>query len=421
MKILQQISFILLVFQVWSVQSQSIQSGPPEPPLGKRWVLNPDFSDEFNGTQLDTTKWFDHHPTWIGRVPGIFLSSQVSVKDGFLQIKGEKMKKDTLVHAYNKDLIYNIAGGAVVSKQSVLFGYYESKIKAAATSMSTTFWFSTNKHYPGAKGCDNYGLEWDIHESIGRNGDFQGNFFANGMHSNSHYWYNDCDKERHDYRAAAIVFNNPEVSSARFHVYGGWWRDEQTASYYYNNREPKHQKFYDKVSGKPFDKPMYMRLVSETYPFPWIELPNDAELADPTKNTVYYDWVRGYKLVDVTDANKSSKNQPVIPLFNESVMFKSVTIDLPATNSLKIPLAYKALEDREIYLKLSDSDGKKIVDVKFIAYAGYANLEYDLKLQENLKPNKGYSLMAKIQSLSSEKPTELDLSTLIISAVKTKK
>ena len=102
-------------------------------------------------------------------------------------------------------------------------------------------------------------------------------------------------------------------------------------------------------------------------------------------------------------------------------MFKSVTIDLPATNSLKIPLAYKALEDREIYLKLSDSDGKKIIDVKFIAYAGYANLEYDLKLKENLKRNKGYSLMAKIQSLSSEKPTELDLSTLIINAVKTKK
>ena len=404
-----------------SVQSQIVSSGPPEPPLGKRWVLNPDFSDEFNGTELDASKWFDHHPKWKGRVPGIFLPSQVSVKDGFLQIKGEKMKKDTLVTAYGKELTYNIAGGAVVSKKATLFGYYECKVKAAATSMSTTFWFSTDGSEKGPNGCDNYGLEWDIHESIGRNGDFQGNFFANGMHSNSHFWYTDCEKVKHDHRASAIIFNNPEVSSARFHVYGGWWRDEQTASYYYNNSEPKHQKFYDKVKEKPFDTPMYMRLVSETYPFPWIELPNDAELADPTKNVVYYDWVRGYKLVDVSDANKDSKPDPSIQLFNESVLFHSATLEVSSSKTIKIPLAYKALEDREIYLKLSDADGKKIAETKFVAYAGYANMEYDLKIDKKIEVKNGYSLLAKIRPLNIEKPKDIDASTLIIHVVKAKK
>ncbi|WKX76605.1 hypothetical protein [Zobellia laminariae] len=43
---------------------QESRQGPPKPPMGKRWVLNPDFSDEFNGTELDTTKWYDHHPTY---------------------------------------------------------------------------------------------------------------------------------------------------------------------------------------------------------------------------------------------------------------------------------------------------------------------------------------------------------------------
>ncbi|WPR71103.1 beta-porphyranase D [Flavobacterium sp. NG2] len=400
--------------------SQTVSSGPPEPPLGKRWVVNPDFSDEFNGTQLDTTKWYDHHPTWKGREPGIFLSSQVSVKDGFLQIKGEKLKKDTIVKAYGKESIYNIAGGAVVSKKSVLFGYYETKVKAAATSMSTTFWFSTNGTKKGAKDCDNYGLEWDIHESIGRDGNFSGSYFAHGMHSNSHYWYTDCNKEKHDYRAAAVNFNNPEVSSARFHVYGGWWRDEQNASYYYNNSEPKHQKFYDKISDKPFDRPMHMRLVSETYPFPWIELPTDEELADPTKNVVYYDWVRGYKLVDVTDANKDAIHDPSVKLFDETILFHSATIDLPASNVLKIPLAYKALEDREIFLKLSDADGKKITETKWVAYAGYAHLEYELKLDKPIEVNKGYSLMAKIRPLNVAKPKDIDMSTLIINVTENK-
>ena len=116
---------ILVIFLIignsFSVNSQTIQTGPPEPPLGKRWVLNPDFSDEFNGTELDSSKWFDHHPKWKGREPGLFLPSQVSVSDGFLQIKGEKMKKDTVIHAYGRDLTYNIAGGAVVSKKAAFF------------------------------------------------------------------------------------------------------------------------------------------------------------------------------------------------------------------------------------------------------------------------------------------------------------
>ena len=37
----------------------------PLPPDGQRWVLNEQFSDEFNGSQLDESKWVTPHPTWI--------------------------------------------------------------------------------------------------------------------------------------------------------------------------------------------------------------------------------------------------------------------------------------------------------------------------------------------------------------------
>lgn len=287
----------------------SLHAEPPLPPVGKRWVLNPNLSDEFNGTELDNSKWLDHHPTWRGREPGIFLPSQVSVADGFLQIRGEKLKEEIVVRRGrgHKD-VYTIAGGAVVSKNSGHFGYYECRCKAAATTMSTTFWFSGGGGI-GPNGCDSYGQEWDIQECVGRRGDFDGKYFASGMHSNGHYWYTDCDGEKHDHRADQVTFEDPGLASAAFHVYGGWWKDATEASYYYDNGPAKHQTFYNKISDTPFDKPMRMNLVSETHPFPWIELPTDEELADPVKSVAVYDWVRGYSLVDF-DASYAAEPNP---------------------------------------------------------------------------------------------------------------
>lgn len=389
------------------------QSGPPKPPLGKRWVLNPDFSDEFNGTALDTTKWYNYHPNWKGRVPGLFMPSQVSVKDGFLQIKGEKMERDTLIHAYNKDLVFNIKGGAVVSKKAAFLGYYECRVKAAATTMSTTFWFSTNNQSKAPNGCGRYGLEWDIHESIGRTGGFKGDYFASGMHSNSHYWYTDCNGVKHDYRAPQVKFEDAEVTSKDFHVYGGWWRNESTASYYYDDRAPKHQKFYDSISAKPFNKPMYMRLVSETYPFPWIELPNDEELADSTKNTVYYDWVRGYSLVDVTDAGSSQNLEAQINLYDENIAFPKPILALNKSENITIPLTYKTNTNRKINLKVFNSKEEKVAEKTIVAYAGYANLEANITIDEVLLTS-DYKLKAILQTLEGDNTTALDLSFMVL-------
>ena len=46
---------------------------------------------------------------------------------------------------------------------------------------------------------------------------------------------------------------------------------------------------------------MGINMVVETYPTPWIELPNDEELADDSKNKTYYDWIRSYILKDLNE------------------------------------------------------------------------------------------------------------------------
>lgn len=412
MKVKQLIICILvLIFtSFFTVEAQAIKTGPPKPPVGKRWVLNPDFSDEFNGNKLDATKWLDHHPTWKGRAPGLFMASQVKVADGYLQLKGEKMEKDTLVKTGSKEVMFNIKGAAVVSKKTALFGYYECRVKAAATTMSTTFWFSGGGG-KGPNGCDSYHQEWDIQECIGRTGDFKGQYFAKGMHSNAHYWYSDCEGERHDYRAAQVRYEDDEVASNDFHVYGGWWKDETQASYYYDNQEPKHQKFYDKITNKPMDKPMYMRLVHETYPFPWISLPTEEELADDTKNTVYYDWVRGYQLVDANKEN-SSNLEAEIQLYNEAVFFETAEIFVKASKTIEFPLSYKTNTNKKIVLKLLNTDDKKVAEVTINALAGYANLKQTLVFK-NIPEVGKYKLVSKLLAENDTKSV-LDNNTLII-------
>lgn len=368
------------------------QYGPPKPPLGKRWVLNSDLSDEFNGATLDSSKWYDYHPTWKGRAPGLFMKSQVSVKDGFLQIKGEKMKKDTIVGKST----FNIKGGAVVSKKMGHFGYYECKMKASKTTLSATFWFSGGGG-TGPKGCDSYHQEWDIQECIGRVGDFKGKYFAKGMHSNGHFWYKECNGERHDYRAPQVLVNENELASENFHVYGGWWKDATSASYYYDHEDPKHQKFFDSISKTPMDKPMYMRLVCETYPFPWIELPNDEELADPTKNTVYYDWVRSYSLIEANDTISKNETGISTEVFSEIIAFDAEEIDLESSKTLSVPLSYKLNKNRTLVLQLTD-DNKKVIHKQTVkALAGYSYTMNDLKLDKAVSSGSRYLLKATIK------------------------
>ncbi|MGW5364169.1 family 16 glycosylhydrolase [Actinopolymorpha pittospori] len=46
------------------------------------WTLNPVFSDEFDGDELDLRKWYNFHTYWEGRSPSYFEPTNVTVGDG---------------------------------------------------------------------------------------------------------------------------------------------------------------------------------------------------------------------------------------------------------------------------------------------------------------------------------------------------
>jgi beta-glucanase (GH16 family) len=89
----------------------------------KQLVLQPDFSDEFNGSALDTIKWDNDVRDW-----GVWSwePENVWVKDGHLNVRmqyQEHMRGD-------KQLYYT--SGIIKSRAApIRYGYFEARIKAA--------------------------------------------------------------------------------------------------------------------------------------------------------------------------------------------------------------------------------------------------------------------------------------------------
>ncbi len=254
----------------------------PPPPEGFRWEVNKKFSDEFNGTTLDTTKWYARSPYWVhGRPPATFRAYSVSVKDGTMQIKNSVLKGDKK---------YNIAGGAVASKaKDAYFGYYEVRMKASGISMSSTFWL---KNKPVDSNCPYEQLELDIVEAVGMQK--TGHDLRNFMRSNTHTFRTDCNGEKLVKSSGGNCEISPPANET-FHTYGCWWEDENTLKFYHNGayKFTIHPNTY--FRDKPFNRPMYMHMVTETYN--WETPPTEEELNNDAINTTCYDWVRSYKLV----------------------------------------------------------------------------------------------------------------------------
>lgn len=276
-----------LVFIFCCLLSNILAAQLPEPPVGYQWVVNPAFTDEFEGDELDKTKWHDRSPYWVhGRAPATFRASAVSVKEGNLQIKNQP-----LVPATDK---YLIAGGAVASvSKSGHFGYYETRMKASGISMSSTFWMK-NKPIQ-EKGCPYAQDELDIVEVIGMRK--RGADFNNILHSNTHIFETNCEGKKEVFSSGGKSKIEPAAKDA-YHTYGCWWVDENTIKIYLDG-----QYQFTMNPKKPFNRPMYMHLVTETYN--WEDPPTTEELLNDAINTTYYDYVRGYTLAPIAEEQPS--------------------------------------------------------------------------------------------------------------------
>ncbi len=415
-------------------------SSIPQPTLGKRWVLQELWSDEFNGTELDGTKWLPFHKNWNGREPGRFLERNVSVGSGYLQLKGSTLtneEKSTYGESWTMGCAAVSSVNPVFSydvNDTEQFGYFECRYKANKTTLSSTFWMSSygnttsdvsngggglggqpmSGNQPSSLlytdgttsaygGSGTFRQEIDICECIGRVDDDNsaGSIrMSAGMNSNTHMFYTTTNNDviNVDISEAQQVCD----TSGEFNTYGCWWHDKSAATFYLNNNDGLYREFKSSENNATFYMPTPMNsinLVVETYTTSWIAPPSDSELEDTSVNTTYYDWVRSYKLIDagVDDAGAATT-----AVFDENIHFDQSpsTLTLSQNGKVTVELSYTVNKTSEIEFLFYDKSDELVASETYVAYGGYQHFEHELDASL-LESGSSYYVVAYIRESSS--------------------
>jgi len=264
-------------------------------PTGKVWAKVEDMSDEFEGTVFDDAKWHRNPSTdgfnWVGRPPGLFKSENVAVGNGNLNVSVEKMATSQTVNGNN----YTHGGAIVRSKNVAVQGqYYECRMKANSTVMSSTFWIAFKQNCntgPVRK------LELDIQECVGRIHSGTPDWavdYANVYASNTWRHYRTCDTEITESIQSPGKTVLEEENNSRFFVYGCWWKSPTEVLFYLDG-------VYTHSITPPtdFDLEGHITMAIETYNWnPVGDAGSIFETGSVDELTTKYDWVRTWKLED---------------------------------------------------------------------------------------------------------------------------
>lgn len=242
----------------------SVNTVYPSPPAGSSWTPIPEATDEFNGTELDTAKWLDHHATWPGRAPSYFYRPNVSVGGGSLRIRSTP-------DPYHPD---SIRAACVQSRSAALsYGYYEARIKVSNLSMTTSFWFQGKLS------------EMDVIEDIGAPTKAGEEHVEWEMKMNTHYFPDGWETDK----ATPGVYRMDVRPREDFHIYAMEW-DASFIRYYLDGA-----KVFEIPNGGRFTETQALYFDSEA--FVWQGYPTLESLQDDARNTFLVDWVRGWKRV----------------------------------------------------------------------------------------------------------------------------
>ncbi|KMT67016.1 glycosyl hydrolase [Catenovulum maritimum] len=250
------------------------------------WQLVESLSDEFNDNHIDLTKW-QLQPrangwVWIGRPPGLFKAENVTEAEGNLNVEVSVLPNKKTIE--NKEFLYQ--GAIVRSLEAGQPGwYYETRMKANATEMSSTFWLMT-------KGNTVKKLELDIQECVGKRSDNAADWSKGWdqiFHSNSIHRTNQYNP---DHIQIEDSVTTKTKNHERYYVYAAWWKSETEVRFYLDG-----EYVYSITPPIGWDVPAFIHMAIETYD--WNPVPQGGGMiktGNKEQRTTSYDWVRVWQI-----------------------------------------------------------------------------------------------------------------------------
>lgn len=212
-------------------------------------MLIEELSDEFEGGELDATKWHDHNPIWEGRQPAFFATHNVSVSGGQLHLTARVEDLDGLPEGF-----HTFTTAAVKSKTLVKYGYFEVKARPMKSKISSGFWFYNI-------GEDEW-TEIDVFEICGAGPECT---YTDYMHV--HVFYTPTDKQRWYLGGGTQV---PFDLTEDYHVYGLDWSEDYIRWYL-------DGELLREIPNTHWHQPLYINFDAETQP-DWFGLPSPDDL-----------------------------------------------------------------------------------------------------------------------------------------------
>lgn len=270
------------------VRGPHFAAGQDPKPAGQRWVPVVELSDEFEGTQVDDSKWQTDPNAkgwgWIGRPPGLFRPENVSVDGGKLKVVVSPLPEPRKINGNE----FEYQGAIVRSKNPGKLGwYFETRMKANATEMSSTFWLITRDAPGGVR------QELDIQECVGKMSDRPAKWAKDWdeiFHSNLIFTQKGVEGKVQKQKGIPLSTKNHE----RFYVYAAWWKSPREVQYFLNGKY-----MYSLKPDVDWDLPAYIQMAIETYD--WNPVPEDGGMVRAgtrEQRTTQYDWVRVWRLSD---------------------------------------------------------------------------------------------------------------------------
>ena len=257
----------------------------PYSKLSGPWVLDKSFSDEFNKSKLDETKWWDFNPAWHGRKPSHFARSNVKVKKGLLRLSAKSLDPKK-VSIQDKSRGYDKFSTAIIkSKNRSYYGYYEARAKSMKAAVCNAFWLydpldESIKYREGE-----YSEEIDIFEVFGKANkkENQRAYYAAVHRYQTPYVESLVNKRKYKLENRYTRLEVPYDFYEDFHVYGLLWTADELV-WFLDGKEVFRRK------NDFFKRPLHVIFDAEIMET-WDGLPN----VDDLPSTFEVDYVRVWR------------------------------------------------------------------------------------------------------------------------------